>query len=160
MWSLAVKTWAAANQITLHSNMPQEKNVNEKKKQTPPYTRKTIIWDFLTRSLQGWYFQRLAVIYEPWWGKKTKWMSGNSYRNDLPVLLTVGHTNKRTKTNIFTLQTFSNCYLPLPFHLLPPKSLRAFIIIRACGPHAHEYVRVCVCGFLREKHQLLGVTLC
>lgn len=39
---------------------------------------------------------------------------------------------------------FTNSSLPLLFHLLPPKTLLSFIILRAFGPHAHECV--CVSG--------------
>lgn len=40
---------------------------------------------------------------------------------------------------------FTNSSLPLPFHLLPPKTLLTFIILRAFRPHTRVCVSVCVC---------------
>lgn len=78
------------------------------------------------------------------------------------MLLTVDDTNKMTKTKLFPYYSkhynveawgsetlcgaFTNHYLPLPFHLLPPKSLLSSIILGTFRPHAHECVHMCVSG--------------
>lgn len=86
------------------------------------------------------------------------------------MLLTAGHTNKMTKAKLFPCYSkhydmeaggsetfcaaFTNFCFSLPFHLLPPKSLLSFIILRASWDPCSQ-VCVCACVFLGEKTPLI-----